>query len=326
MQENDKNKLLIGSGAALLFAGLVAGLSYQVTKVFVREAIDREEPEIMKFAKSMLEGNAEADEEILARVRERKQFLEALPLERAEIESFDGTKLVGHWYPAEGTPKRTILAMHGWRSSWSRDFSIISEFWHDHDCNILLAEQRGQGESGGDHIGFGVAESRDVLEWLKWMNENKVGEEPVYLAGISMGATTILMAAGRGLPANVHGVMADCGFTSPDAIWKHVMQDNLKLRYGPYRGLIAAMVKDKLSDDLMQYSAVDFLKKSTTPVLFVHGTGDTFVPVEMTYENYLACASEKRLLIVPGAEHGLSYFGDEAAYKKAVLDFWRDFD
>ena len=80
MQENDKNKLLIGSGAALLFAGLVAGLSYQVTKVFVREAIDREEPEIMKFAKSMLEGNSEADEEILARVRERKQFLEALPL------------------------------------------------------------------------------------------------------------------------------------------------------------------------------------------------------------------------------------------------------
>ena len=329
MRNEDKNKLLIGSGAAMLFAGLVAGTAYQLTKIFVKEALDREEPPVMKLAKSALEGHSSdaMDDQLTKRIAERKKLLqEELPIERVEIESYDGTRLAGHWYPAEGMPKRTILAMHGWRSSWSRDYSIISEFWHDQGCSVLFAEQRGQGESGGDHMGFGLKERYDVLSWLRWMNEHKVGEEPVYLAGISMGAATVLMASALPLPENVHGIMADCGYTSPEAIWKHVMEDNLKLMYGPHRGLIQAMVKEKLNDEDMSYSAADALKESKTPVLFIHGTGDSFVPVTMTYENYLACASEKRLLIVPGAEHGLSYIVDEKSYKKAVLDFFRDFD
>ena len=62
------------------------------------------------------------------------------------------------------------------------------------------------------------------------------------------------------------------------------------------------------------------------PVFFIHGTDDDFVPVEMTYENYKACASEKRLLIVPGAGHGMSYVLDKEEYEKVVLEFWKDFD
>ena len=46
----------------------------------------------------------------------------------------------------------------------------------------------------------------------------------------------------------------------------------------------------------------------------------------MTYENYKACASQKRLLIVPGADHTMSYYVDKMAYEKAVLDFWHTFD
>ena len=58
------------------------------------------------------------------------------------------------------------------------------------------------------------------------------------------------------------------------------------------------------------------------PVLFVHGAADKFVPVWMTYKNYLACASEKRLLIVPGADHGMSYLVERERYEKEVLDFF----
>ena len=49
-------------------------------------------------------------------------------------------------------------------------------------------------------------------------------------------------------------------------------------------------------------------------------------PVEMTYENYKACASEKYLLIVPGAEHAMSYVVDKAAYETAILAFWDRYD
>ena len=68
------------------------------------------------------------------------------------------------------------------------------------------------------------------------------------------------------------------------------------------------------------------MRECQVPVLFIHGTDDHFVPIEMTYENYKACAAPRRLLIVPGAEHAMSYFVDKDGYEKAVKDFWKDFD
>ena len=71
---------------------------------------------------------------------------------------------------------------------------------------------------------------------------------------------------------------------------------------------------------------MEALKNTDIPVLFIHGTDDRFVPVEMTYENYKACASEKQLLIVPGAGHAMSYMTDKAAYENAVEMFWGKYD
>ena len=43
----------------------------------------------------------------------------------------------------------------------------------------------------------------------------------------------------------------------------------------------------------------------------------------MTYENYKACSAPKRLFVVPGAEHGMSYLIDRAGYEENVLAFWQ---
>lgn len=58
-----------------------------------------------------------------------------------------------------------------------------------------------------------------------------------------------------------------------------------------------------------KYSSVCAMKENRIPVLFIHGDDDTFVPVTMTYENYKACTAPKELLIVPGADHAMSYYG-----------------
>lgn len=68
------------------------------------------------------------------------------------------------------------------------------------------------------------------------------------------------------------------------------------------------------------------MEHCTVPVLFIHGTDDHFVPIEMTYENYKACAAPKRLFIVPGAGHGSSYFVDRDGYERAIKAFWDDYD
>lgn len=75
-----------------------------------------------------------------------------------------------------------------------------------------------------------------------------------------------------------------------------------------------------------EYSTVDAMKCCKVPVLFVHGDEDHFVPVGMTYQNYAACAAPKKLFIVPGADHGMSYFMNKKGYEEVVKEFWKQFD
>jgi len=195
----------------------------------------------------------------------------------------------------------------------------------ENGCSVLYPEQRGQGKSGGDYIGFGMLERHDCLCWIRWVTE-RYPELPVYLVGISMGATTVLMTGGMDLPEQVRGIIADCGFTSPQAIWRHVAEKNLHLRYGWYAQAARDLCKRKIRMTPEDYSTLDALAECEVPVLLIHGTDDTFVPISMTYENYKACAAPKRLLVVPGAGHGLSCWVDKKRYEQAILDFWQDFD
>ena len=179
--------------------------------------------------------------------------------------------------------------------------------------------------SGGDTISFGLIERFDCRDWVLWVNEHIGRELPIYLCGVSMGASTVLMASGLDLP-NVHGIIADCGYTSPRAIWKHVANNNLHIAFG-LRGAIAdEILKQKIQMSSDEYSTTEALRNSQIPVIFIHGADDHFVPVTMTYENYLACASPKRLLIVPGADHGQSSFVERERYEDEVKRFWADFD
>ena len=325
----DKKTKSILSGVGIAAAGIAlkCAVSYIVTTKLVKIAIDRNGADGLEnssIAKNQLRGFADTDD-FLEKWHAAAEALLARDTETVEITAADGTKLVGHWYPCE-SPKRVILAMHGWRSSWAKDFGMIADFWHNNNCSVLFAEQRGQGGSGGEYMGFGLTERFDCQMWAKWINETKTSELPVYLAGISMGAATVMMAANLEMPGNVHGIIADCGFTSAHAIWKHVTENNLHLIYG-LKGFIADDIcRKKLHVGSRDFSTADALKETKLPVLFIHGTDDHFVPVEMTYENYKACASPKRLFIVPGADHGMSYCSNREGYEAALRDFWKEFD
>ena len=310
--------LCVASGAAAL-------VSWGITTNLLRFAMDREAPKGMMRQKQR---------------RAKKSGLEAVERERAacsellerrtscevSITAEDGTRLVGHWYPCD-QPRRILIAMHGWRSSWSRDFGMIADFWHDAGCSILFAEQRGQNKSEGKYITFGLVERYDCRAWVDWVNTYQNPTRlPVYLAGISMGATTVLMSAGLDLPDNIHGVIADCGFTSPHDIWRWVVKNNMHLSYGLRGRIVNHICRKRIRIGSMEYSTLTAMRESQIPVLFVHGTDDTLVPISMTYENYKACRAPKRLLVVPGAGHGMSYHADREGYESAVCNFFGEFD
>lgn len=323
MNENVKKCIRISGIVAAAAAG--ASLSaYLTTKILVKTAVDRDGPRVMQRAGNLL-ARTQKDNQFLAELDAAAKRLEGKKSETVTVTSLDGIPLVGHFIPSEN-PKRVIIAMHGWRSSWTKDFGTMSDFWEANDCSVLYAEQRGQNNSGGDYMGFGLTERYDVLNWINWVTERCGSKLPIYLAGVSMGATTVLMAAGLNLPSNVHGIAGDCGFTSPQAIWKHVANKNLHLVYGLRSIMADTMFKERLQMATNDYSTVEALKNSKTPILLVHGTEDHFVPVEMTYENYVACAAPKKLFIVPGADHGMSYYTDKQGYEKTIIEFWNEFD
>lgn len=320
------SKMMIAGAGVAASAVALSAAAYVTTKLLVQVALDREQPKIRNIerARNQIRGYS-GSEDFFGYMSGCGKKLKSLPHEVITIQSYDGQKLVGHWYRQENT-KRVIVAMHGWRSSWWSDFGMISSFWHQENCSVLYAEQRGQGSSGGEYMGFGLMERHDCLEWVKWVNQQFGQEMPVYLAGVSMGAATVLMTADLELPSNVRGIMADCGFTSPHDIWKHVAQKNLHLPYAIHGGVAERLCRGKINMGPKDCSTVTSLQKSKVPVWFAHGSDDHFVPVEMTYRNYQACSAPKQLLIVPGADHGMSYYLEKKRYEQEMRKFWNQYD
>lgn len=318
-----KHKWLIPLGLGLTTAGV--GLSLAVTGQLVAVALDRNAPKLMDRLQSRLTGTGQLGQ--LSRLQDMVSgHLQEAGCCKVTIFARDGQQLTGHLRCCEDA-KRTVLCMHGWRSEWSRDFGMIADFLFQNQCNVLFAEQRGQGDSGGSHISFGLQERYDCLDWIYYLNRNGFSKLPIYLAGISMGATTVLMATGFPLPSNVHGVIADCGYTSPGAIFHHVAKHNLHLPYGKLRkAMVGRLCRKRLREDPEGYSCQQALRHCRVPVLFIHGTEDTFVPISMTYENYQACTGPKELFVVPGAGHGTSYLVDGPGYEKRLLEFFRQYD
>ena len=256
---------------------------------------------------------------------EMTEALKNAPTELVELRSRDNYVLRAHWYPAEGA-KRTVILVHGWHSRWCVDFSASSPFLHENACNLLLIDQRCHGESGGDLISYGIHERYDVLTWLDWLDANH-GGLPVYLCGISMGAATVLMAAGLPIAGRVCGIIADCGYSTPNEIIKLTLEKNIGKMAGPTLAAVNLNCKLRENFTFKDYTPLEaMVQNKEIPCLFVHGDADDFVPWRMSLENYYACQAPKDLLVVNGAGHGLSFLVNPEAYKKKILEFFAAYD
>lgn len=261
----------------------------------------------------------------LREMEAQRDYAKLLPTETVKVQSHDGLQLTGHLYECPA-PKRIVVAMHGWRSDWTMDFGATAEFYRNSGATVLYADQRGQNDSDGEYIGFGIHERHDCLKWIDFVLERYGDRLPVYLLGVSMGASTVLMASGLDLPPNVKGIIADCGFTSPKDMWEHVMNNNLRLNGKVAYPIINKICKRVAQFEADEYSTLDAMEVNTRPILFIHGSDDNFVPLKMSVDNYLACKAQKDLLIVPGAGHGMSYIADSGAYKRAVKRFFKSIE
>ena len=246
----------------------------------------------------------------------------AMPHEDMTVTSFDGLTLRGKYY--EYAPGATIeLMFHGYRGTAERDLSGGVQRCFQLGRSALIVDQRSSGSSEGNVISFGINEHRDCLVWIDHTIRRFGPGVKIILTGISMGASTVLMAGENPLPENVIGILADCGFTSARDIIHSVMKQMKlppKLCY-PFVKLGARLFG---KFDLEETSAEEAVKHCRVPVIFFHGEADDYVPCEMSRINYEACASRKKLVTVPGAGHGLSYPVAPERYLEELGEFFQD--
>lgn len=239
------------------------------------------------------------------------------------VTSKDGTKLHGLWIPAEGA-KATVLLVHGYRSTPLLDFAIAFPYYHEKGFNLLVPDQRSHGKSSGRYITFGVLESSDMEAWIGYHNQH-FDNFPILLSGLSMGASTVLFMADRNLPQNVKGIIADCGFTSPKEIISSVFKSVTHLPGVPSIYIAEICARLLAGFSLWQCDTRKSLAASKLPVLMIHGTDDDFVPCEMTKEGYSACREPKRLFLVEGASHGISFLVSPDQYQQVLAEFIEEY-
>ena len=304
--------LLLTVAALCLLVVLIAYACYR--KAFYNPKKKNRDPEHIEIP------DGEIYEPFREKMTDWVRWTRSLPCEKMEIRSHDGLRLRGKYYEcAPGAPIE--LMFHGYRGDAERDLSGGVARCFALGRSALIVDQRSCGESEGKTITFGVYEHLDCLRWTEFAVRRFGPDCKIILTGISMGASTVLMAAGKPLPRNVIGVLADCGFTSAKEIMYEVIRRMglpPKVSY-PFVKLGARLFG---GFDLDGYSAVKAVEQIQVPVIFYHGQTDDFVPCAMSEKLYAACKAKKRLVTVPNAGHGLAFPVDQQGYLQSLGEFF----
>ncbi len=293
------------------------------------------------YNRTMKRGNAKTErttkmsgtdwEKYFPLMEERKGFVLGQPHEDVYITSFDGLKLHATYFPGmedeAGRPadvsgvKKAVICFHGYTGEGLSNHIAIADYFLKKGYAMLMPDARAHGESEGEYIGFGCLDRKDALSWVNWLIGKCGNDVAIMLHGPSMGGATVLMASGLDLPCQVKGIVSDCGFTSPKEVFTHVLNHMYHLPAFPaIQG--ADLINKRLAGYGMDECNAKYeVQKAKVPILFIHGSSDTFVPVSMCHEIYENCASPKRKLIVEGAAHAESYYKDMADYEKVLTEF-----
>ncbi len=241
--------------------------------------------------------------------------------EEVTVLSFDGLELKGKYYHLDDNAPVDIF-FHGYKGHALTEGCGFADTVFELGHNFILVDQRGCMGSQGHTISFGIKERHDTESWLNYIVSRFGEDREINIIGMSMGAATVLMAAGLDLPGNIKHIFADCPYSDAGEIIRKVCID---------RKLPDAMLYPFLKlggrifggFDLTETTAAEAVKNCTVPILIVHGEKDGFVPVTMSEEIQQANPEHIRRVVIPEADHSLSQFVDRERYTALLKDFLR---
>ena len=251
-------------------------------------------------------------------------FLKKHPYKEYTIQSRDGLKLVGFCIDNPDAV-RTLILCHGYHGAPIIDFGAALPFYYESGCRILLINERSQQKSEGKYIAFGMKEGGDIADWAHFMNTLPgIGEQPMYFGGISMGASSVMMSTFENLPENVHGIIADCGFSDP---WKQIVITAKKIHILAFPFLYVLNFYCRILGHFNFFGRTPeeaMRQNRKIPMLFIHGTADDLVLPSNSVRDYEACSAPKHICLIEDATHAISYMVDTPKYEAAVKDFFAE--
>jgi uncharacterized protein len=216
----------------------------------------------------------------------------------------------GWWIPAskssvnQGESGKVVLYLHGNGLNVGANVEHANRF-HRLGLSVFLIDYRGYGQSQGDFPTESQVYQDAQLAWDYLVKKRGINPKQIYIYGHSLGgAIAIDLAVGHPEAA---GLIVEGSFTSTRAM--------VDFQKGLYRMFPIDLLLTQRFDSI---SKVDRLQM---PVLFIHGTADTIVPVEMGRKLFDRAREPKQLYIVPDAGHNnLAQFAG-AEYLQRVRHF-----
>ena len=217
--------------------------------------------------------------------------------------------------------KGIFIETHGYRSDYSRDLYPSCHQYYKMGYSLLLIDHRACGKSEGKYITFGIKENIDLISWIKYINKLYPNKN-IILAGVSLGASTILMSLKRiKTNMNIKCAIVDSPFISPyeEVLYciKHYFHINGKIFIDMINLWCILLAKYSLKEE----NTISSLKRTNIPILFIHGKNDDFIPYKNSIINYKKYKGPKKIVLFDDATHGISYLVKPKEYIKLIESF-----
>jgi len=238
-----------------------------------------------------------------------------------------GITIAGWWLPSTASDAPAVIVVHGF-TACRRDHAVLlpSGMLHRNGFSILLIDLRDHGDSTIEDGRFagGTDEYRDVLGAWDWLQaEQGIPAERIGLVGISLGAATVLLAAGQ--EPRVAAVWEDSSYADLESAMRAELTREGYPTFLVAGGVLAARLISGV--DLLSYSPLDAVRRlEGRPVFITHGEEDTRLSVQYARDLETAVRSEwgsVETWLVPGAEHTEAMVTHVEEYEQRLVDFFQ---
>ncbi len=258
-------------------------------------------------------------------VRPRRTPMTSTPVESGLLyesvtfTSADGLRLAGWYIPSHNGA--AIILCHGLGANRA-DMLPQAVLLAEHGYGSFLFDFRAHGESEGEMVTYGYAETDDVLAAVDYLlSRSDADPQRIGILGGSLGAATALRAAA--CSTRLKAVVAESAFTSLEDEVASSFTVFSGLPAFPFAPLTVAFAQWQTGLRISEVRPIDDIPSiAPRPVFIIHGTDDDMIPAEQGLRLYEAAGEPKKLWMVGGMGHesALGLFPDE--YEKRVIGFF----